>query len=57
MYIAMSSSSTVPNIVSTEWVAQNHESIIPLDGSWHMPNANRDPYKEYLEKRIKVANE
>jgi thiosulfate/3-mercaptopyruvate sulfurtransferase len=23
-----------------------------LDGSWHMPNTNRDPYKEYLEKRI-----
>lgn len=23
-----------------------------LDGSWHMPNTNRDPYKEYLQKRI-----
>jgi thiosulfate/3-mercaptopyruvate sulfurtransferase len=23
-----------------------------LDGSWHMPNTNRDPYKEYLNKRI-----
>ncbi|GBB84973.1 hypothetical protein RclHR1_11570002 [Rhizophagus clarus] len=52
---AMSSFSTVPNIVSTEWVGQNHESIIPLDASWHMPNAKRDPYKEYLEKRIKNA--
>ncbi|CAI2172395.1 18063_t:CDS:2 [Funneliformis geosporum] len=47
--------SFVPNVVSTEWVAQNPDSIIFLDGSWHMPNANRDPYKEYLEKRIKNA--
>ncbi|KAI9475434.1 MAG: Rhodanese-like domain-containing protein [Benjaminiella poitrasii] len=23
-----------------------------LDGSWHMPHTNRDPHKEYLEKRI-----
>ncbi|CAG8508238.1 17947_t:CDS:2 [Funneliformis caledonium] len=51
----MSSSTIVQNVVSTEWVAQNPDSIILLDGSWHMPNANRDPYKEYLEKRIKNA--
>ncbi|KAG1472520.1 hypothetical protein G6F56_001491 [Rhizopus delemar] len=23
-----------------------------LDSSWHMPNANRDPYQEFLQKRI-----
>ncbi|KAI9249314.1 Rhodanese-like domain-containing protein [Sporodiniella umbellata] len=23
-----------------------------LDGSWHMPNSNRDPHREFLEKRI-----
>ncbi|KAI8993256.1 Rhodanese-like domain-containing protein [Pilobolus umbonatus] len=28
-------------------------SVKVLDGSWHMPNTNRDPYQEYLQKRIK----
>ncbi|KAI7890865.1 Rhodanese-like domain-containing protein [Mucor mucedo] len=27
-------------------------SVKVLDGSWHMPNTNRDPYQEYLDKRI-----
>lgn len=27
-------------------------SVKVLDGSWHMPNTNRDPYQEYLNKRI-----
>ncbi|ORX62209.1 Rhodanese-like protein [Hesseltinella vesiculosa] len=26
-----------------------------LDSSWHMPNANRDPYQEFLAKRIPGA--
>ncbi|CAG8647150.1 4436_t:CDS:2 [Acaulospora morrowiae] len=57
---AFSSSSSVSNnsispLVSTDWVAQNQDSIIAVDGSWHMPNSNRDPYKEYFEKRLKNA--
>ncbi|KAI8992065.1 Rhodanese-like domain-containing protein [Mycotypha africana] len=27
-------------------------SVKILDGSWHMPNTNRDPYQEFLQKRI-----
>ena len=27
-------------------------SIVILDGSWYLPNLNRDPYKEYLKERI-----
>ncbi|CAG8682654.1 7945_t:CDS:2, partial [Scutellospora calospora] len=56
--IAMfSSSSSVNNssIVTTEWVAQNYDSIIPVDGSWHMPNTDRNPYEEYFKTRLKNA--
>ncbi|RCI05202.1 hypothetical protein CU098_012616 [Rhizopus stolonifer] len=27
-------------------------SVKILDGSWHMPNTNRDPFAEFLQKRI-----
>ncbi|CAJ0649755.1 2383_t:CDS:10, partial [Entrophospora sp. SA101] len=42
--------------VSTDWLAENiDDTVIPVDGSWYMPNANKDPHKEYLDKRIKNA--
>ncbi|CAG8739201.1 1973_t:CDS:2, partial [Dentiscutata erythropus] len=52
-----SSTSSVNNasIVTTEWVEQNYDSIIPVDGSWHMPNANRNAYEEYFKTRLKNA--
>ncbi|CAG8584411.1 3054_t:CDS:2 [Ambispora gerdemannii] len=52
----MSSSKTASSpFVSTMWLADNINSVIPVDGSWHMPASNRDPYQEYLERRIKNA--
>ncbi|CAJ0923182.1 14692_t:CDS:2 [Entrophospora sp. SA101] len=47
-----------PVILSTitDWLAENiDDTVIPVDGSWYMPNANKDPHKEYLDKRIKNA--
>ncbi|OAD79558.1 hypothetical protein PHYBLDRAFT_129981 [Phycomyces blakesleeanus NRRL 1555(-)] len=43
------------NLVSTEELASNLGKVKVLDGSWHMPNTNRDPYEEYLAKHIKTA--
>ncbi|KAF0553533.1 Rhodanese-like protein [Gigaspora margarita] len=52
-----SSTSSINNssIVTTEWVTQNYDSIIPVDGSWHMPNTNRNAYEEYFKTRLKNA--
>lgn len=43
--------------VSTEWLAERlHDpDVIPIDGSWYMPAAGRDPYAEYLESHIAGA--
>ena len=38
------------SLVSTDWVEKNNHSLKIIDCSWHMPNVNREPYKEYLEK-------
>ncbi|RHZ72540.1 hypothetical protein Glove_242g154 [Diversispora epigaea] len=43
------------SLVATDWVAQNQDSIVTVDGSWHMPNSNRDAYQEYFERRMKNA--
>ncbi|CAO3661168.1 unnamed protein product [Umbelopsis ramanniana] len=47
-------SSRPGSLVSTSELADN-TNIKIVDGSWHMPNTQRDPYKEYLEKRIPGA--
>ncbi|KAI8379518.1 Rhodanese-like domain-containing protein [Radiomyces spectabilis] len=43
------------SLVSTEELASSLDKVKILDGSWHMPNANRDPYQEFIEKRIANA--
>ncbi|KAL9555146.1 hypothetical protein PS6_003009 [Mucor atramentarius] len=40
------------SLVSPKELKSALSSVKVLDGSWHMPNANRDPYQEYLNKRI-----
>ncbi|KAI9319653.1 Rhodanese-like domain-containing protein [Dichotomocladium elegans] len=42
-------------VISTHDLADSLDKVKVLDGSWHMPNANRDPYKEYLAKHIPGA--
>ncbi|KAL1924883.1 uncharacterized protein VTP21DRAFT_4537 [Calcarisporiella thermophila] len=46
-----------PALVSTSWLAENlnENKTVVLDGSWHMPNVNRDPKKEFLEKHLPGA--
>lgn len=43
--------------VTTEWLAGHLDdpSVILLDGSWYLPNANRDPRAEYRERHIPGA--
>ncbi|KAG1312963.1 hypothetical protein G6F61_001653 [Rhizopus arrhizus] len=40
------------SLISTEQLKSNLERVKVLDGSWHMPNTNRNPYQEFIEKRI-----
>ena len=40
------------NLVSTEWLEKNLKNVIILDGTWHMPNTNRDAYGEFLNNHI-----
>ena len=42
-------------LVSTEWLNKNLNKVKIFDASWHMPNSNRNGYKEYLEKHIPNA--
>ncbi len=43
------------SLVSTEWLTNNKDNIKILDCSWHMPNLNRDSYKEYIKEHIENA--
>ena len=40
------------NLVSTDWLENNLNKERIIDATWHMPNLNREPYKEYLETHI-----
>jgi thiosulfate/3-mercaptopyruvate sulfurtransferase len=44
-------------IVDTAWLAEHLETpgLIVLDGSWHLPTANRSPKAEYLAEHIPGA--
>jgi len=44
-------------IVETDWLDHHLDApdIVVVDGSWHLPNAGRDPRAEYLERRIPGA--
>lgn len=46
-----------PNLVSTEWLAERigDPNVIPVDGSWYLPDANRDGPAEFLERHIPGA--
>ena len=30
------------NLVTTDWLEENLENVRLIDGSWHMPNSNRN---------------
>ncbi|KAI7881362.1 Rhodanese-like protein [Lichtheimia hyalospora FSU 10163] len=42
-------------LISTQELASSLDAVKLLDGSWHMPNTNRDPYQEYIQQHIPGA--
>ena len=43
------------SLVSTDWLLKNKKKVKIIDCSWHMPNQNRDSYKEYKNEHIEKA--
>lgn len=48
---------TNPNLVSTDWLAERlgDPDVVPVDGSWYLPDANRDGAAEFLDRHIPGA--
>ena len=38
---------------STSWLEENFKKVKILDATWHMPNSNRNAFKEYEQNHIK----
>ena len=41
------------SLITSNWLENNLEKVKLIDCSWHMPNARRDGYKEYINEHIK----
>lgn len=50
--VIMSQQRSFGSLISPKELKSALTKVKILDGSWHMPNTNRDPYKEFLQKRI-----
>ena len=44
------------NLVSTDWLEKNLENVRIFDGSWHLPNSNRNAFNEFQLAHIKNSN-
>ena len=44
------------NLVSTDWLEKNLDNVRIFDGSWHLPQLNRNALKEFQLTHIKNAN-
>ena len=44
------------NLVSTDWLEKNLNNVRIFDGSWHLPNANRDALSEFNLFHIENAS-
>tara|TARA_Y200000002_G_scaffold290640_1_gene244747 strand:+ start:2298 stop:3113 length:816 start_codon:yes stop_codon:yes gene_type:complete len=40
---------------STNWLEENIKKVKILDATWHMPNSNRNAFKEYEQNHIKSS--
>ena len=40
---------------STNWLSENISKVKILDATWHMPNSNRNAFKEYEQNHIKSS--
>ena len=43
------------SLVDTNWLEKNINNVKIIDCSWHMPQANRNGFEEYLKERIPNA--
>ena len=43
------------SLVSTKWLEDNLDKVKIIDCSWHMPQANRNGFKEYTKQHIENA--
>ena len=41
------------NLVSTDWLKKNQDNVRIFDGSWHLPNSNRNGFEEFKLSHIK----
>ena len=48
---------TNPYLVSTDWLAERlgDPAVLPIDGSWHLPDAGHNGRAEFLERHIPGA--
>ena len=44
------------NLVSTDWLEKNLDNVRIFDGSWHLPNSNRNALDEFQSAHIKNSN-
>ena len=44
------------NLVSTDWLQKNLDNVRIFDGSWHLPNSNRNALGEFQSAHIKNSN-
>ena len=44
------------HLVSTDWLEKNLDKVRIFDGSWHLPNTNRNALNEFLSAHIKNSN-
>ncbi len=40
------------SLVSTDWLNKNYSKVKVLDASWHMPNTNRNAFKEFQKEHL-----
>ena len=43
------------SLVTTDWLNENLSKVKIIDCSWHMPQTNRNGFKEYLRQHIQNA--
>ena len=44
------------NLVSTDWLEKNLDNVRIFDGSWHLPNSNRNALDEFKSAHIENSN-
>ena len=44
------------SLISTDWLEKNLENVRIFDGSWHLPNTNRNALNEFHSAHIKNSN-